>query len=575
VIIRVYFSNHPKIVVGVMPARYKKPMFYKKLGLQIALAAFCTWNVNAQNTASYSWNNLPKIQQPVFKKDTVRITSFGAVPDGHTLNTKAINEAISTISQKGGGVVLVSPGLWITGPVVLKSNVNLHIQESAMLLFTTDKTQYALTEGSYEGKSAARNESPISGLNLENIAITGKGVVDGNGDAWRAVHKSQLTDSEWKERVASGGVLKDDGKTWYPSEQFKQASVQNKSMLLTPGKTPKDFADMKDFLRPNLVVLNNCKKVLLEGVTFQNSAAWCLHPLMCEDITFRNVRVKNPDYAHNGDGMDIESCKNFLVEGCVLDVGDDAICIKSGKDEEGRKRGKPTENGVIRNNIIYKGHGAFVIGSEMSGGARNIFIENCTFMGTDKGLRFKSVRGRGGLVENIYARNIFMTDIVQEAIFFDMYYFVKFATDGVRDMSPVVNEGTPVFRNMQFENIVCNGAQKGVFVRGLPEMPIKNIVMKNMVLSAGKGIELTDADEIKFDNVQLITKQVNPVILVDNSTNVLFSGIKYDNSEWLISVTGERSKNLKLEKTDLTKSKKVALFEKGAEEKSLSVQKGK
>jgi polygalacturonase len=315
----------------------KKPMFYKKLGLQIALAAFCAWDVSAQTAATYSWKNLPKIQQPVFKKDTIRITSFGAVGDGHTLNTKAINEAINTISKKGGGVVLVSPGLWITGPVILKSNVNLHIQEAATLLFTTDKTQYGLVEGSYEGKSAARNESPISGLNLENIAITGKGVVDGNGDAWRAVHKSQLTESEWKEKVASGGVLKDDGKTWYPSEQFKQASVQNKSMLLTPGTTPKDFAYMKDFLRPNLVVLNNCKKVLLEGVTFQNSGAWCLHPLMCEDLTLRNVRVKNPDYAHNGDGMDIESCKNFLIEGCVLDVGDDAICIKSGKDEEGRK----------------------------------------------------------------------------------------------------------------------------------------------------------------------------------------------------------------------------------------------
>jgi hypothetical protein len=238
-------------------------------------------------------------------------------------------------------------------------------------------------------------------------------------------------------------------------------------------------------------------------------------------------------------------------------------------------RGKPTENGVIRNNLIYKGHGAFVIGSEMSGGARNIFIENCTFIGTDKGLRFKSVRGRGGLVENIYARNIFMRDIVQEAIFFDMYYFVKFATDGVRDMSPVVNDGTPVFRNMQFENIVCNGAQKGVFVRGLPEMPIRNIVMKNMTLSADRGIELTDADQITFDNVQLITKSVNPIIFSDNSTNVSFSGINYGSSDLLISITGERSKNLKIEKTDLTKSKKVAQFEKGAEEKILTVAKGK
>lgn len=530
----------------------------------------------AQTSSPYSWDNLPKIQQPVFKKDTIRITAFGAVSDGNTLNTKAINDAINASSRKGGGVVLVPAGLWMTGPVEMKSNVNLHLSESATLLFTPDKSQYAITEGFYEGKSAARNQSPISGKDLENIAITGKGIIDGNGDVWRAVHQSQLTESQWRAKVASGGVLKDDGKTWYPSEQFKKASVENKSMLLTPGKTPKDFEDMKDFLRPNLVVFNNCKKVLLEGVTFQNSAAWCIHPLMCQDLTLRNVRIKNPEYAHNGDGMDIESCKNFLVEGCTLDVGDDAICIKSGKDEEGRKRGIPTENGVIRNNIVYNGHGGFVVGSEMSGGARNIFVQNCTFMGTDKGLRFKSVRGRGGVVENIFAKDIFMKDIAQEAIFFDLYYFVKFATDGERDMSPVVNDGTPVFRNMHFENIVCNGAEKGVFVRGLPEMPVKNITMENMVLTAKTGIELIDTDQINFKHVKLVTKSTKPVIFSDNSSNITFSGIQYnDQSEVLISVSGQRSQNLKMDGTDLSKTKKVSEFSKGAQEKNLTIKGGK
>ena len=459
-------------------------MTIQKRLLAIAFFASVAFTAMGQGNVKYSWSNLPSIKQPVFKKDTVNVLTFGAKPDGVTLNTKAINDAISNCSKKGGGVVLVPAGLWLTGPIELKSNVNLHISESAMLFFTADKSQYPLVAGVYEGKTAARNQSPISGTNLENIAITGRGIVDGNGDVWRAVHKSQLTESEWKEKVASGGVLKDDGKTWYPSEQFKTASTTNRSMLVKPGQSLNDFADMKDFLRPNLVVLTNCKRVLLEGITFQNSGAWCLHPLMCQDITMRNLRVKNPDYAHNGDGMDIESCANFLIEGCVLDVGDDAICIKSGKDEEGRKRGMPTENGVIRNNIIYKGHGGFVVGSEMSGGARNIFVQNCTFIGTDKGLRFKSVRGRGGVVEHIYARDIFMKDIVQEAIFFDMYYFVKFATDGVRDMSPVVNEGTPVFRNMHFENIVCNGAQKAVFIRGLPEMPVENIKIENLVVKS-------------------------------------------------------------------------------------------
>ncbi|SOD94777.1 glycoside hydrolase family 28 protein [Spirosoma fluviale] len=537
----------------------------------IVIASLLTsFSATAQTTPTYSWANLPKIVQPTFRRDTTNITAFGAKPDGVSLNTQAINKAISTCSQKGGGVVLVPAGIWLTGPIVLKSNVNLHLKRAATLLFTTDKTQYALVEGVYEGKRAARNQSPVSGTNLVNVGITGQGILDGNGDVWRAVHKSQLTESQWHEKVASGGVLKDDGKTWYPSEQFKKASTENRSMLLVPGKTPQDFADMKDFLRPNLVVLTNCKKVLLEGVTFQNSPAWCLHPLMCQDLTLRNVTTKNPEYAHNGDGMDIESCKNFLIEGCTLDVGDDAICIKSGKDEEGRKRGMPTENGIIRNNTVYNGHGGFVVGSEMSGGARYLFVSNCTFMGTDKGLRFKSVRGRGGVVEHIYAKDIFMKNIAQEAIFFDMYYFVKFATDGVRDERPVVNEGTPVFRNMRFENVVCTGAKKGIFVRGLPEMAIQQIAMANMVLETEKGVELVDASGIQLDNINLLSTSTKPVISVTNSSNLTFNNIQYPaNTDVLFSIDGERSQAIKVTNTDTSKARTKTEFTHGAAEKSL------
>ena len=540
----------------------------------LVISTLISLSAVAQSTPVYSWTNLPTIAQPTFRKDTITITSLGAKADGITLNTKAINTAILQCSQKGGGVVLIPGGLWLTGPVELKSNVNLHLKKGATLLFTEDKSQYALVEGAYEGKKAARNQSPISGMNLENVAITGQGILDGNGDAWRAVHKRQLNSDQWKAKVASGGVIKDDGLTWYPSEQFKKASLENMSMLLSPDKPLASFANMKDFLRPNLVVFNNCKKVLLEGVTFQNSAAWCLHPLMCQDLTIRNVTTKNPEYAHNGDGMDIESCKNFLIEGCTLDVGDDAICIKSGKDEEGRKRGMPTENGIIRNNTVYNGHGGFVIGSEMSGGARYLFVSNCTFMGTDKGLRFKSVRGRGGVVEHIYAKDIFMKDIVGEAIFFDMYYFVKFATDGERDERPMVNEGTPVFRNMKFENIVCRGAQIGIFVRGLPEMAIQNIVMENMVLQADKGVELTDASGIKLDHIQLITKETKPVIAIQNSHDLSFDSIQYPaNTALLFAVDGQSSQAIRVMNTELTNAHTKAEFTKGAVEKSLTITK--
>lgn len=526
----------------------------------------------AQKTPSYSWDNLPKITQPSFKKDTLNIQKLGAKPDGVTLNTETINNAINTISKKGGGVVLVPKGIWLTGPIELKSNVNLHIQKSAIVLFTGDKSQYALVEGSYEGKKAARNQSPISATGVENIAITGKGIIDGNGDVWRAVNKAQLTEGQWKEKVASGGVVRADGKAWYPSEQFLKASVEGKSMLLTDGKKPADFADMKDFLRPNLLVLTQCKKVLIDGVTFQNSPAWCLHPLMTENLTIRNVVVKNPEYAQNGDGMDIESCKNFLIEGCTLDVGDDAICIKSGKDEEGRKRGMPTENGIIRNNVVYNGHGGFVIGSEMSGGARNLFVYDCTFMGTDKGLRFKSVRGRGGVVENIYAKNIYMKDIAQEAIFFDMYYFVKFATDSPRDERPIVNEGTPIFRNMKFENIVCHGAKKGIFVRGLPEMPIQNIAIENATLQAEEGAILIDASGITCKNVALLSKKTEPVISIENSQKVTFENIEVNKgAKRFFTISGERTKNIAVSKTKLEQANQKVEWKDGAVESVLSI----
>ncbi len=519
-------------------------------------AVFLSAILSVSLHAQYSWQNLPLVKTTAFKKDSFLITRYGAIPAGGTvLNTAAITKAIEACHTNGGGVVVVPQGIWLTGPLQLKSDVNLCVQKGAMLLFTADKSQYDLVEGVYEGRSSARNQSPLWAKQAENIAITGGGVIDGNGDIWRALHRDQVNESFWKEKIRSGGVLSEDGKKWYPSEQFKKASETKRSMLLEPGKKLSDFADMKDFLRPNLLVFTLCKRILLEGVTFQNSGAWNLHPLMSEDIIIRNVTVKNPEYSHNGDGLDIESCKNFIVEDCVFDVGDDAICIKSGKDEEGRKRAMPTENGIIRNNVVYKGHGGVVVGSEMSGGARNLFIENCVFVGTDKGLRFKSTRGRGGVVEKIYARNIQMRDIVQEAIFFDMHYMVTFATDGIRKPDTTFGEGTPVFRNMEFENIVCDGARKGIFIRGLPEAPIQDIRIKNTRLISGIGAEIIRGQHISLENIEFTSRETDPVIAIDNSSRVVLSNIRYPaDTRTLLKVSGKETRNIVLKGSGLTKN---------------------
>jgi polygalacturonase len=523
--------------------------------------------------------NLPAVTVPVFKKDTISIVKFGAIPDGFTLNTKSINEAITASSKKGGGVVLIPRGLWITGPIELKSNVNLHLQRDAVLNFTTDFSQYNLVETNWEGLRAVRNQSPISATNATNIAITGYGIIDGSGDAWRMTKKDKLTESQWKKLVASGGVLSDDKKTWYPSASSLAGSKTPNAGVMATGKTAKDYEGIKDFLRPNLLVLTKCKNILLEGVTFQNSPAWCLHPLMSEHLTVRNVYVKNPWYAQNGDGIDVESCSNVVIENSVFDVGDDGICIKSGRDEEGRKRAMPTQNVLVKNCVVYHAHGGFVIGSEMSGGAKNIYVEDCSFIGTDIGLRFKTTRGRGGMVENIFIKNINMKDIVGEAILFDMYYAAKdpIVLAGEKREPPKVEtqpitEATPQFQNMTISNVVCNGAEKAIFVRGLPEMNVKNIVMDNMVLQAKQGLDMTEGSDITIKNTRLITSESDPVLKVHNSQGITLDNVQYkEGAETLLAVYGEKAANIKLLNTDASKAKKRVDINFGAKETALIV----
>ncbi len=536
--------------------------------------AFLVCCLLIKSNAQYSWNNLPKTVEPTFKKDTFNIAAYGAKPDGITLNSKSINAAITACSKKGGGVVLVPAGLWLTGPVVMQSNVNLYVSRAAILQFSNDFNQYPLVEGNFEGHVQARNQSPISGDNLVNIANTGKGMIDGSGDVWRMVGKDRLTENEWKKKVASGGLVSADGKLWYPSAKTKKAHEEKLNGEITAGKTLKDFEAIKDYLRPNLLVLTTCKKILLEGVTFQNSPAWNLHPLLCENLTVRNVFVKNPEYAQNGDGIDVESCRNVLIEGCTFDVGDDGICIKSGRDEEGRKRGRPTENMVIRNSTVYHAHGGFVIGSEMSGGAKNIFVYNCSFMGTDKGLRFKTARGRGGIVENIYCKDIYMKDIVSEAIYFDMYYFTKPPKPGEKVEVPAVTEATPQFQNFYIDNIVCNGAEKGIFIRGLPEMSIKNINLNNLVLKTKTGIEIFEAENINLRNVKVEVSNSNPVVYIENSSKISFDMLKYnDNAELLINANGERTMTISFTNTDASKARVKTTFTNGAAENAVVIKK--
>ncbi len=521
----------------------------------------------------------PVVQQVSFPKDTLFIPDFGGKGDGQFLNTEAINSAITAASAKGGAVVSLPAGLWLSGPIEMKSNVNLHVSREAVLLFSDDFNQYKLVESNWEGEPAWRNQNPISGKNLENIAITGAGIIDGNGGAWRMVKRSKMTDSQWKKLISSGGAVDSKSNIWYPSEGSLLGAQQQKAGVMRPGTTAADFQDVKDFLRPNLLVFTQCKRVLLEGVTIQNSPAWNLHPLMCEDLTVRKLLVRNPWYAQNGDGLDIESCKNVLVEDCTFDVGDDGICIKSGRDKAGRDRGMPTENVIIRNNIVYHAHGGFVIGSEMSGGARNIWVENCSFIGTDIGLRFKTTRGRGGVVENIFINNINMVDIPGEAILFDMYYaavdpvpLVGEQKQAVTVVKRPVTEETPRFQNFVIRNVHVNGADKGIFLRGLPEMPIKNVVIEHAQISAKKGIEIMEASDIVLKDITLASQESSPLVHIDNSENVLIEALKPVNpTDLLIELSGESSKGIVLRATDLKNVKQQSSFSGNAKKNALTI----
>lgn len=451
--------------------------------------------------------NMPAITLPAIPDRTFNVLDYGANNDGSELSTEAIQSAIDRAGDAGGGTVIIPAGVYLTGPIVLRSNIRLYAEQNALVIFSSDFSLYPIVDAIFEGVDTKRCQSPISASNAENIAICGQGTFDASGDAWRPLRRAKATAKQWKKQVECGGVVSEDGKTWYPDENalFAQTLCVDQNV---PVNVP-NWDSIQSFLRPVLLNFVNCKNILLEGVCFENSPAWNLHPLMCEDLVLNNLTVRNPWYSQNGDGVDVESCKNVLINRCVFDVGDDAICMKSGKNEDGRRRAMPTENVLIKACTVYHGHGGFVVGSEMSGDVRKIEVSDCLFIGTDVGLRFKSTRGRGGIVEDIYIKNINMAAIENDALTFDLFYGGK----GVGEESdkeiaermaaqvPAVTEETPVFRNITIENVVCKGADRAIYFNGLPEMKIQNVSLSNIRMTAQQGAIFRYTNGLALNNV--------------------------------------------------------------------------
>ena len=482
---------------------------------------------------AYLYENLPfkmeRVARPVIPDLRVSVKDFGGVGDGVTLNTEAFAKAMKHLSDKGGGHLDVPAGIWLTGPIEILSNCDLHVTPNAVIIFDPDRDLYPIIQTVFEGLDTRRCESPVHAEGARNISITGGGVLDGSGEAWRMVKKSKLTDGEWRKLVASGGIVSRDGRIWYPDEGFEKATMFSNMNVPSADLTEEQWNEIKSFLRPNMVSLRNCENVLLEDCSFQNSPCWNVHPLMCKNLIVNRVNIRNPYYSQNGDAIDVDSCENVLITNSTFDAGDDGICIKSGKDADGRRRARPCKNLIVDNCTVFHGHGGFTVGSEMSGGVENIKVSNCRFLGTDVGLRFKSKRGRGGVVKNIYINDIYMKDILADAILFDLFYGGKSAVEAAAEKDETVNvpavpvdETTPEFRDIYISNVCCNGASKAMLFNGLPEMPVTNINVSDCTITADEGITLRNSQDITFKNVKCYPEKGDAIttLRVKNFNNI-------------------------------------------------------
>ena len=423
------------------------------------------------------------------------IRRYGAREGGVFKNTGAIRTAIEEAANAGGGVVVIPRGKWLSGALRLENNVALHLARGAELLFSTERADYLpVVFSRHEEIECYKYSSFIYAEGRKNIAITGEGILDGQGEAW------------WN--------LKEKGK-------------ETEKLLYQMGGADVPVAnrvfDGKNglALRPSFFQPVRCTNVLVAGVTFRYGAMWTIAPTYCESVIIKNVTVITSGErgrTPNGDGVDISSSKNVLIENCTFDTGDDCIALKAGRDRDGLRVALPTENVVIRNCTFSHGHGGIVIGSETSGGVRNVYAYGCSFKGTDRMVRIKTARGRGGAIENLWFRDLRGGEIGEEALHINALY------SGTRLPAAVVSASTPRVRNVSFERIVCSsGKGYAVELLGLPEMPIENISFDSLVMSTTRGIHCADVRNVRFAAVR-VTPQVPPAVTVTEGEGVTMDG---------------------------------------------------
>lgn len=421
------------------------------------------------------------------------VLKYGAKNDGSKLATEAIKKAIAAASAAGGGTVFFPAGEYLTGPIHLKSNITIFIDAGALIKFSDNFDDYLpMVPTRYEGTDVVSFSPLFYAYEQENITITGRGTIDGQGKKWWAfaeVDARKSSDSKWQKEFhrLNQDILRPD----------------------LPGVVERGF------LRPPFIQPMYCKNVRIEGITIINSPFWTVNPEFCENVTITGVTINNPP-SPNTDGINPESCKNVHISDCHISVGDDCITIKSGKDRAGRKMAAPAENHTITNCTMLSGHGGVVIGSEMSGDVRKITISNCVFDGTDRGIRIKTARGRGGIVEEIRVDNIIMKNIRDQAIVLDMQY--------AKTQPEPISERTPRFRNIHLSNITAQ-VNEAVYINGLEEMPVENITFNDINIDAKTGFNIKNAKNIELHNIQINTES-GPAVKAENVNNLEIGGVK-------------------------------------------------
>ena len=434
----------------------------------ILLLALLSWQLTAQT----AWTNV---------KDA------GADPTGYKICTKIINDLITSLSAKGGGTVYFPAGTFLTGPIIMKRNITLWLDGGAVIKFSDDFDDYLpMVQSRWEDVRVKNFASQVYAYQCENISIRGRGHFDGQGKKWwdymRTAPSGEQPQSKWQEtfRKENEALL------------AKNAYIRAKN----------------NFLRPPMITTYECKNVLIEGVSFSNPPFWTIMPAFTDDLTITGITIENPANSPNTDGIDPSSCRNVHISNCHITVGDDCIVIKSGRDEDGMEAARPTENVTITNCTMLRGHGGVVIGSEMSGGVKRIAISNCIFEGTDRGIRVKTMRGRGGAIEDLLVSNIVMNNMINEGVLITLRY--------QNTLPEPVSQRTPSCNNVRISGIIQKGGTRPVAIYGLEEREVGQVSISNMESVTRRGILVENASDISFHDMKMNIQDGNALEVKDS-----------------------------------------------------------